>query len=281
MSVRETVKSLFRLSKTVDNMSSTSNGTHLRIHPTQCELHPSELKHSCSLTNNQLSHSQPIVTESYGNDEMYFESSLIGHSEHTPLIDRRNDNRQLNSLKTSSNETGEQPITNVIRLNRDGLHLSLDVEGLHRSCSCTDEITLAADHPDMTIRSNETNQMSTVATCLQPNQIEVVSLRSSDSTTSSLSAYSPSQPVISDQLLAPSNIESNGKTDMSKSQESLFSCSSPVQKQRSFKSLMMAATTKDPATKQGNDVLLLIASWVLRSPEDFQGRTTINHSSID
>ncbi|CAF4361214.1 unnamed protein product [Adineta steineri] len=32
----------------------------------------------------------------------------------------------------------------------------------------------------------------------------------------------------------------------------------------------MAATTRDKSTKQENDVLVLIASWVLRSPEDFQ-----------
>jgi hypothetical protein len=34
----------------------------------------------------------------------------------------------------------------------------------------------------------------------------------------------------------------------------------------------MSATSKDTFTKQGNDVLYLIANWVLRSPEDFQGK---------
>ena len=59
---------------------------------------------------------------------------------------------------------------------------------------------------------------------------------------------------------------------LNKSQESMLSFSSPKQKQRSIKSLIMAAATKDKATKQDNDVLVLIASWVLRSPEDFQGK---------
>jgi hypothetical protein len=116
------------------------------------------------------------------------------------------------------------------------------------------------------------NGTSTIPSNLQANHSDVVSLHSSDSAASSLSAYlSPQQPFTT-QLCAPSQTNTNGKNELTKSTESLFSFSSPVQKQHSFKSLILAATNKDPASKQSNEVLFLIASWVLRSPEDFQGK---------
>lgn len=276
MSVRETVKSLFRSSKTVDNMSSNSNGATLLINPTRSNRNLSKSKFSSTLSNNQLSHSQPIVTESMMNDNLYFESPLVGHSEQTPLIDRRKDSREADQLKASVDDTQEKS-TKEPRLNRNGLHLALDTEGLHRSRSCTDDIILPNNQQENDL-ANGINLVPTLTASLQPNHSEVVSLRSSDSTASSLSAYLISQPAFPGQLSAPSQMNGSGKHDMSKSQESLFSYSSPVQKQRSFKSLMMAASTKDPTTKQGNEVLFLIASWVLRSPEDFQGKC-LNHLS--
>lgn len=264
MSVRETVKSFFRSSKTVDNMASGTNGHHhLTNHSSDDRRHGSKSKISSMLINNQLSHSQPIVTNLSINENGSFDSAFIGHSEQTPLLDRRNDLKQM--IDPSKISFDDPPETNPkeIRLNRQGLHLPLDIDGLHRSRSCTDAIVLP------TANGETTN--STVMTNLHPNHSEVASLRSSDSNASSLSAFLPTQTAVTTQLSAPSNTTSNGKTEMSKSQESLFSCSSPVQKQPSFKSLLMAASTKDPTTKQGNDVLVLIASWVLRSPEDFQG----------
>ena len=277
MSVRETVKSLFRSSKTVDNMSSNSHGATLLINPTRSNRNLSKSKFSSTLSNNQLSHSQPIVTESMMNDNLYFESPLVGHSEQTPLIDRRKDSKEADRLKAFVDDTQENS-TKEPRLNRNGLHLALDIEGLHRSRSCTDDIILPNNQQENDL-ANGSNLVPTITASLQPNHSEVVSLRSSDSAASSLSAYLISQPAFPGQLSAPSQTNGNGKHDMSKSQESLFSYSSPVQKQRSFKSLMMAASTKDPTTKQGNDVLFLIASWVLRSPEDFQGKCR-NHLDV-
>ena len=278
MSVRETVKSLFRSSKTVDNMSSTSNGVTSLINPTQSNRNLSKSKFASPLINNQLSHSQPIVTESMMNDNLYFESPLVGHSEQTPLIDRRKDSKQADPLKTAAGDPQEN-LAKETRLNRRGLHLPLDIEGLHRSRSCTDDIVMPSNQQETDL-ANGTNAVPTITASLQLNHSEVVSLRSSDSTASSLSAYLTSQPSFPGQLSAPSQTNSNGKNEMTKSQESLFSFSSPVQKQRSFKSLMMAAATKDPATKQGNEVLFLIANWVLRSPEDFQGKRRAPHSPV-
>ena len=247
MSVRETVKSLFRSSKTVDNMCSTAAG------------------------NNQLSYSQPIVTESSMMDNLHFESPMIGHSEQTPLIDRRNESKRQRHSKASfdgANDDGN----NDVRLNRHGLHLPLDPDGLQRSRSCTDDIIMPIHHEDITDLLHGTAGTSTVPSNLQTNHSEVVSLRSSDSTGSSLSAFLPSQPLIIAQLSAPPQMNAHGRNEITKSEESLLSLPSPVQKQHSFKSLMTAASTQDTATKQSNDVLFLIANWVMRSPEDFQGK---------
>lgn len=261
MSVRETVKSLFRSSKTVDNMSSTNtNGNH---NSSISKQNLSKLKSSSPLRNNQLSHSQPIVTESLMIDNnIHFESPLISHSEQTPLIDRRDQSKRHSHTDNDNSKH--------VRLSRHGLHLPLDIDGLHRSRSCTDGIIIPSNNQDIDLL-NDPSIIPTVTSNLQPNHSEAVSLHSSDSTASSLSAYLTSQPPMLTQLSAPSQMNINGKNEINKSQESLFSFSSPVQKQRSFKSLIMSATSKDTVTKQGNDVLYLIANWVLRSPEDFQG----------
>jgi len=260
MSVRETVKSLFRSSKTVDNMSSTNtNVNNNSTNSSICNRNISKLKSSSPLRNTQLSHSQPIVTELLINDNnIHFESPLISHSEQTPLIDRRDQSKRSHT-KTSFNN-------NNIRLNRDDLHLPLDIDGLHRSRSCTDGIIIPSNNQE----NDVLNGTSTVPSNLQANHSDGASLHSSDSTASSLSGYLSTQQPTTTQLSAPLQINGNGKNEINKSQESLFSFSSPVQKQRSLKSLIMSATTKDTVTKQGNDVLYLIANWVLRSPEDFQ-----------
>jgi len=262
MSVRETVKSLFRSSKTVDNMSSTNTNVNNN------STNSSKLKSSSPLMHNQLSHSQPIVTELLINDNnIYFESPLISHSEQTPLIDRRDQSKRHSHTDNNNSKH--------IRLNRHGLHLPLDTDGLHRSRSCTDGIIIIPSNNQDIDLLNGTS--TNVQSNLQPNHSDVVSLHSSDSTASSLSAYLSSQQPTTTQLSAPLQINGNGKNEINKSQESLFSYSSPVQKQRSFKSLIMSATTKDTVTKQGNDVLYLIANWVLRSPEDFQGKSFENY----
>lgn len=270
MSVRETVKSLFRSSKTVDSMSSTNTNGHSGLMGSSIANRKlMNLKASSSLMNNQLSHSQPIVTESSINDNsLHMDSNAICHSERTPLIDRRDQSKRHSShTKNSLDMTNDEPI----RLNRHGLHLPLDIDGLQRSRSCTDEIILPTNNGETDLL-NGTPAMPTTVSNLQPNHSEIGSLHSTDSTASSLSAYLSAQPPIGTQLTAPSHTTENGKNDTSKSQESLFSFSSPVQKQRSFKSLIMSATSKDTVTKQGNNVLHLIANWVLRSPEDFQGK---------
>jgi hypothetical protein len=267
MSVRETVKSLFRSSKTVDNMSSTNTNVNNN------STNSSKLKSSSSFMNNQLSHSQPIVTELLINDNnnIYFESPLISHSEQTPLIDRRDQSKRHSHTDNNNSKH--------ISLNRHGLHLPLDIDGLHRSRSCTDGIIIIPSNKQDIDLLNGTSIIPNVTSNLQPNHSDVVSLHSSDSTASSLSAYlSPQQQQpTTTQLSAPLQMNGNGKNEITKSQESLFSYSSPVQKQRSFKSLIMSATTKDTVTKQGNDVLYLIANWVLRSPEDFQGKSFENY----
>ncbi|CAF2860546.1 unnamed protein product [Rotaria sp. Silwood2] len=280
ISVRGTVKSLFRSSKTVDNMSNAP--THVNnnsINPSVRKRNSSKLKSSSAHMNNQLSHSQPIVTESLINDNnSHYESASISHTEQTPLIDRRHQSKSHNHTKTSLDNTRHNSNNNNnnnnnnnkdVRLNRHGLHLPLEIDGLHRSRSCTDGIKMPTNTQETNLSSGA-SIMPTINSNLQPNFSDVLSSRSTDSTTSLLSAYlSPQHPTTA-QLSAPTQTNSNGKNDMNKSQDSLFSFSSPVQKQRSFKSLIMAATTQDTATKQGNEVLFLIASWVLRSPEDFQ-----------
>ena len=274
MSVRETVKSLFRSSKTVDNMfSANSKGNRRSAESAVNNRNDSKLKSSSPLMNNQLSHSQPIVTEGLNNDNnMSFESPLISHSEQTPLIDRRTQSKRHSQTRISFETNNEEHI----RLNRHGLHLPLETDGLHRSRSCTDEIILPLTNQEADLLTGRTTAPA-VTTNLQPNQSDIGSLHSTDSTASSLSAYLSTQPQTTTQLSTQLQIIENGKNA---SQESLFSCSSPIQKQRSFKSLIISATSKDTVTKQGNEVLHLIANWVLRSPEDFQGKSLGLKTSI-
>lgn len=288
MSVRGTVKSFFRSSKTVDNMSNhTTNGHNRSVNSSICSQALSKLKSSSPLLNNQLSHSQPIVTESSVHDNNHFESSLISHSEQTPLIDRRKESKYRNHVDntvdtTNHNDNGNNNSNNnnnndndnndeEVRLNRHALHLPLETDGLYRSHSCTDGIKMPPANPETNL-SNGTSTVPTIVSNLQPNFSDVISSRSTDSSTSLLSTYLSPQQTAPSQRSAPTQTNGTSRNDLSKSQESLFSFSSPVQKQRSFKSLLMAATSQDPATKQGNEVLVLIAGWVLRSPEDFQGK---------
>jgi hypothetical protein len=187
-----------------------------------------------------LSHSQPIV-----NENLHYDSPFINHSEQTPLIERR---IQSKHPKTSLENTKQ----------RQELHLPHNNDCLPRSRSCTDGI--------IPFNNQENDSTNPIVSNLQPNNSEAASLRSSESTTSILSAYLSAQQQSSIQ-----STNENTKNELNKSQESIFSLSSPVPKHRSIKSLIMATTTKDKAAKQDNDVLVLIASWVLRSPEDFQG----------
>jgi hypothetical protein len=245
-SVLKTVEKFFRLSKTIDNMSSAFNhGNNLSIHISKSNRHFFKLNSS-----SHLSHSQPIVTENPRCD-----SPLINHSEQTPLIERRNEN---NHPKTSLHHTKH------ISLNRKELHLPLDTDCLHRSRSYADGIITASNNQEIDLTNLPTTPL---ILSLQPNNSDATSLRSSNSTVSSLSGYISTQQPLSTQ-----QINGNPKHDINKSQESIFSFSSPVHKQRSIKSLIMAAAAKDKSTKQDNDVLLLIRSWALRSPEDFQGK---------
>ena len=209
MSVRETVKSLFRSSKTVDNMSSNGNNSPRNSSIGIC--HRSRTKSSSPLINNQLSHSQPIVTESLINENnIHFDSTFTNHSEQTPLIDRHDQIKQINPMNDDNNNR---------RLNRHGLHLPLDIDGLQRSRSCTDEIIIP-------ITNHENNSSSSVAvptisttghSTLQPNQTDVISLHSSDSAASSISAYAPQQQLQLSQCLtqlsAPTALTTNGRND--------------------------------------------------------------------
>ena len=284
MSVRGTVKNLFRSSKTVDGMSYvTTNGNSESTSSSIWNRNASKLKFSSPLINNQLSHSQPIVTESLTYDNTYFESSFIDHTEQTPLIDRRSKSKCHDHTITlftslhSNNHNNNSNNNNDHRdahLNREDLHLPLDTDGLHRSHSCTDRITV----PSINLEVDLFTKTSTIPPSeanLQPNSSDVVSSRSSDSIPSLLSTYlSPQQP---NPMLSSTSPQVNGygKNETNKSQESLFSCPSLVDKRPSFNPLTTARTTQDLAAKQGNDVLILIANWVLRSPEDFQGKIVL------
>jgi hypothetical protein len=233
-SVRKTVKNFFRPSRTIDNMSSVLNNGN---QSSKTDSNFLKLKSS-----SHLSHSQPIVYENF-----HYDSPFINHTEQTPLIDRRMESKNI-KLTT--------------QLNRQELHLPLDIDCLPRSRSCTDGVITQPNH-------QETDSINPMVSTLHPNSSDTGSLRSADSTGSSLSAYLSAQ-----QQLTTQQTNENPKNEINKSQESIFSLSSPVKKQRSIKSLIMAAATKAKATKQDNDVLVLIASWVLRSPEDFQGIKT-------
>ena len=157
------------------------------------------------------------------------------------------------NLWTFNDENEKTPL-----INRPALNVPNENENLQRSLSCSEGI-----HP--------IEAPVVVSNCLQTTTSDVVSLRSSDSATSSLSAYLSAQPGL--------NLHSS-QGNITKSQESLFSFSSPARKHRSFKSLFMAAATKEQVAKPGNDVLFLIASWVLRSPEDFQGNIELSRGNI-
>ena len=232
--VRKSMKTFFSTSKTTDNMSNVlHNGNHLLTTLSKYPGNFLKLKPST-----RLSHSQPIV-----NENLHY----LHHTEQTPLIQRR----KLSELSDTS------PI------HQQELHLPNDIDSLPRSRSCTEGGILPSANQDL-------DSPNPVISVLQPNSSEVGSLRSSDSTVSSLSAYMSTPQQLGIQL--------NNKNDLNKSQDSIFSFSSPAQKQRSIKSLIRSVATNDKATKQDNDVLVLIASWVLRSPEDFQG---IKFTSID
>ncbi|CAF3718220.1 unnamed protein product [Adineta steineri] len=237
--VRKTVENFFRSSKTTDNMSTILvNKNNLLTNISKCNRNIFKLKSS-----SHLSHSQPTV-----NETLHCESPLINHNEHSPLIDRR-----VNDKLKISVDNKKKP-----SLNRQGLHLQLDTDCLQRSRSYADGIIIPTNNQEIDLINTPP------ITSLQPNNSDAISMRSSDSTVSSLSAYLSTQRQSNQQLNAKSI------NDLNKSQESIFSFSSPTHKQRSIKSLIMAATTRDKSTKQENDVLVLIASWVLRSPEDFQ-----------
>ena len=179
-------------------------------------------------------------------------SCYRSHSQ--PIV---HENFHANSLLV--NRRSEPKTTKLTQTNRQELYLPTDVDNSPRSRSSTDGNIGPTAHP-------ETDAINPMVSTLHPNSSETGSLRSADSTASSLSAYLSAQQQ---QPIQQSN--GNSKNEMNKSQESIFSFSSPVQKQRSMKSLIMAVATKAKATKQDNDVLVLIANWVLRSPEDFQG----------
>ena len=227
-SFHKNFKNFFRSSKTVANMSNLiNNRNQILTNLSKCNRNLFHLKISP-----HLSHSQPIVTEN-----LQYNSSFLNHTEQTPLIDRRDKGR----LTETSIELIKPSTPN---------HLPIDIDSLPRSRSCTEgNIQHDIDLP------------TPIHSSLQPNNSEIGSLRSSDSTASSLSVYLSNNPQLT--------IEQ--KNEITKSQESIFSTCSRTQKQRSIKSFIMAASTKDKGTKQDNDVLVLIASWVLRSPEDFQG----------
>jgi hypothetical protein len=240
--VRKTVQNFFRSSKTIDNMSSIlMNGNNIFTNISKCNRNFLKLKSS-----SHLSHSQPIV-----NEDFHCDSSFINHSEQTPLIERRIESKQLEISLDNTKQTN---------FNRQELHLPNDIDCLSRSRSCTDGIGISSNN------NQENDSINPVVSSLQPNNSEAGSLRSSESTVSSLSAY-----VSAQQQLSIQQSNENNKNELNKSQESIFSFSSPLRKERSIKSLIMTASTKDKTTKQDNDVLALIASWVLRSPEDFQG----------
>jgi hypothetical protein len=229
-SARETVKDFFRPSKTIDIMSNVlNNGNHIS---------KNNQNFLTLQSSSHLSHSQPIVNENF-----HCNSPFINHTERTPLIQRRMESKN----------------TKPTRLNRLELRLPIDTGCLPRSRSCTDGIIIQSNNQDI-------DSMNPMVSTLHPNNSDTPSLRSGDSTASSLSAY-----LSAPQQLTTQQSNENTKNEMNKSQESIFSFSSPVQKQRSIRSLIMAAATQAKATKQDNDVLVLIASWVLRSPEDFQG----------
>lgn len=247
--VRKTVKNFFRSSKTIDNLSNIlTNGNNKVVNISKSNRSFLKLKSS-----SYLSHSQPIVTAN-----LHYESQFIDHNEQTPLIEHQKEPKQDSNSKISLDNTPNN--SKKIHLNRQILHLPLDIDYLHRSHSCNDGITIPSNIQAIDL------QNPSVISNLQTNNSEAVSLRSSDSTASSLSAYLSAQQQLS---IQETNIHT--KNEINKSQESIFSCSSPIRKEHSIKSLIMAATAKDKTKKQDNDVLLLIANWVLRSPEDFQG----------
>lgn len=183
--------------------------------------------------------------------QSYNKLKSFSHSSHSQPIFNQNSSKHESCFSNSFNNTiGSNKSIGSGRLE---LHLPVGSDCLHRSHSCTDGI-IDSTNPSFILNS-------------QANNSEATSLRSSESTVSSLSAYISTQQRLS--------IQEANKNEINKSEESIFSYSSPTKKEHSIKSLIMAAASNDSNKRQDNDVLLLIASWILRSPEDFQGTQII------
>lgn len=244
--VRKTMTNFFRTSKTVDNISNVFNAGHRLL----TSMSSDQGNQFQSKSSSHLSHSQPSI-----NENLQCNSSFRHHTGKTPLIERR-------IPPTKDHPKKSFTTVKPVHSSRQELHLRSNIDRLPRSRSCADRME-GSDHH----RHSENDSNQRVLTSLQPRTSDTTSLRSGDSTGSSLSAYLPAQQQMNTQQTNP-----NTKNQITKSQESIFSFSSPISKPRSIKSLIMAAATKDTTARQDNDVLVLIASWVLRSPEDFQGR---------
>ncbi|CAF0723640.1 unnamed protein product, partial [Didymodactylos carnosus] len=295
MSVCETVKSIFRSSKTSDNIQQNNN----QYHPRDGEI--LSMPSKSLLNNGQSSYlakslSQPITI--FDDQSTLTDSPLINHTEHTPLIVRKStckpDIASKNSQKSSCDTNLKR-----FRLNRNGLRLQLKSEPLHRSHSCTDGIINSQKqhqhqnkqtlllHSSGSKKKPSTNiTIKSLADLFEHNPVaptmcdningylsigERYSLRSPDSSNSSMSGYLSLRPQTEGRITCLNELlcGTNSNND-NKSSESLFSFPSPTHKECSSKSLIMVPMKGGGTTKQGNEILYLIANWVLRSPEDFQ-----------
>ncbi|CAF4119024.1 unnamed protein product, partial [Rotaria sordida] len=159
----------------------------------------------------------------------------LSHSQ--PIVNQYIDNNeQIPLIQDECNRNKSNILfeNKKIDLNQKGINLSVNIDCLYRSHSCNDGI----------IKNFETNS----------NKRR--SLPSSNSR------------ILSDRI----NLYSENKysNDNNKSQESICSYASQIEKEHSIKSFIIEESSKNPYRKQDNDVLILIASWILRSPEDFQ-----------
>ncbi|CAF3686845.1 unnamed protein product [Rotaria sp. Silwood1] len=118
--------------------------------------------------------------------------------------------------------------------------LNTKINYLHRSHSCNDNIIIESNNKHCSLIKN-----------FKTNSTKIKLRNSLNQSQSSLSL----------------NKQTN---NINKSEQSIYSYSSQIDKHNSIKSLVIDQYSKDKTTKQDNDVLILIASWVLRSPEDFQ-----------
>ncbi|CAF5047758.1 unnamed protein product [Rotaria sp. Silwood1] len=118
--------------------------------------------------------------------------------------------------------------------------LNTKINYLHRSHSCNDNIIIESNNKHCSVIKN-----------FKTNSTKIKLRNSLNQSQSSLSL----------------NKQTN---NINKSEQSIYSYSSQIDKHNSIKSLVIDQYSKDKTTKQDNDVLILIASWVLRSPEDFQ-----------